>query len=79
MENDAITRMATVQPNSIIEEIKSKYQLLDYKITFISDLADHLKKQPKSIQNNWFGGFWGIPERYQKDVLDYLTDYLNKK
>lgn len=60
----------------MINEIQEKYRELPNKMKFIQELANELGKSPRSLQANWFAGFWSIPKKYQEKVLTKLNEKL---
>ena len=78
-EIDAIHRMANVEPNILIDEIRIKYQQLNHKTVFIRLLAANLSKSPVYLRNQWFSGFWAIPISEQPKVLEFLNNVLKNQ
>ena len=77
-EMDAILRVANVEPDIIVDDIKAKYQQLKHKTVFIRLLAANLKKSPAYLRNQWFGT-WSIPISEQPKVLEFLNNVLKNQ
>ena len=54
------------------DNIKNLFTNLKDKQGFIELCAEEFEKKPLSIQNNWFGRYWAIPEKHLKRVLALL-------
>ena len=78
-EIDAIYRVANVEPNIIMDDIKANYQRLNHKTVFIRLLAASLSKSPVYLRNQWFSGFWSIPISEQPKVLEFLNNVLKNQ
>tara|TARA_R110000751_G_C13753054_1_gene478512 strand:+ start:113 stop:328 length:216 start_codon:yes stop_codon:yes gene_type:complete len=54
--------------------IQNLFALLDgnQQKQLIKVLAEHYKKKPLSIRNNWFSGYKQIPAQYHSEVLRIL-------
>lgn len=72
---EPITKLIDVIHDPLIEDIKIKYRQVIHKGVFITLLAQKLGKSQSSLRVNWFSS-WSIPKEHQKDVLDYITNYL---
>jgi hypothetical protein len=57
-----------------MKEIKTLYGELKDKRAFCQELHLLTGTGAISIYNNWFGGFWAIPEKYQGLVLEKLKE-----
>lgn len=57
-----------------IKEIKKMYGKLKDKRAFCHEMHHLTGTGAISIYNNWLGGFWAIPEKYQDLVLTKLKE-----
>ncbi len=58
------------------ENIKQLYNELDNKKSFVLLCSDEFKIKPQSIRNNWFSGFYSIPDKHQEQLLKLLQNCL---
>tara|TARA_R110002050_G_scaffold54049_3_gene122618 strand:- start:436 stop:654 length:219 start_codon:yes stop_codon:yes gene_type:complete len=56
------------------QNIQQLFNLLDsdQQKQLVKVLAEHYKKKPLSIRNNWFSGYKQIPNQYQSEILRIL-------
>lgn len=54
--------------------IQKLFNLLnkDQQKQVIKVLAEHYKREPISVRNNWFSGYKHIPEQYHTEILKIL-------
>ena len=79
IENDAITRLIDVVPNTDIQVIKDKYKQLNAKQKFIELVAKELNKSALSLSRNWFSAYWSIPQSEQSKVIELLNETLKNQ
>ncbi len=59
--------------------IKKMYSNIINKKKFIELVAKKLDKNPVSIKNHWFTGFFKIPEEEQEAVVELLQNTIKKQ
>ena len=60
----------------MLENTKNLFTNINDKQSFIMLCADEFGIKPISIRNNWFSGFWSIPDKHQERVLVLLQNYI---
>lgn len=61
------------------QNIKELYHKVTDKVDFILLCSDHFKIKPQSIRNNWFNGFYSIPDKHQQEVVKILQNYIKQQ
>mgnify|MGYP003625294431 CR=1 FL=1 len=70
------------------DNLKNLFTNLKDKQGFIELCAKEFEKKPLSIQNNWFGRYWAIPEKHLERVVillqtasyqQYTDQYIKNK
>lgn len=74
IEESVFETNAIVESKEIISEIKRLHGLLKDRRSFHHELKRLTGIGAISISNNWFNGFWAIPEKYQEIVLTKLKE-----
>mgnify|MGYP006154304633 FL=1 len=59
--------------------IKREYEKATNKKELTILIAEYFGMNPRSVQCNWFSGFYEVPEKHQGKVIDLMQDYNYKK
>jgi len=63
----------------MLENTKNLFAQLKDKQSFIMLCSTEFEIKPLSIRNNWFGGYWAIPDKHLKRVVDLLQNSIIKQ
>ena len=61
------------------KRIKTEYDLAANKKELTIHVAEYFNMNPRSVQCNWFSGFYQVPEKHQGKVVDIMQNYNKKK
>jgi hypothetical protein len=64
---------------NMLENTKNLFAQLKDKQSFIMLCSTEFEIKPLSIRNNWFGGYWAIPDKHLKRVVDLLQNSIVKQ
>jgi len=56
--------------------IKNLYSKITNKKELILLVADHFNLNPRSIQCNWFSGFYQVPEKHQDKLIRIMQNFV---
>lgn len=59
------------------KSIKEIYALIEDKISLINFFAKKHEREPRSISNNWFSGFFAVPKTLRESVKNDMIDFYN--
>tara|TARA_B110000967_G_C18896445_1_gene571021 strand:- start:2469 stop:2732 length:264 start_codon:yes stop_codon:yes gene_type:complete len=76
---DPITIKVLNKNLNMLENTKNLFAQLKDKQSFIMLCSTEFEIKPLSIRNNWFGGYWAIPDKHLKRVVDLLQNSIVKQ
>lgn len=56
--------------------IKNLYCKIHNKKELTLLVADHFELNPLSVRNNWFGGFYQVPQKHQDKLIRIMQNFL---
>jgi|TARA_R110002096_G_scaffold380852_3_gene574734 hypothetical protein len=59
--------------------IKREYKKATNKKELTKKVAEYFGMNPRSVQCNWFSGFYQVPEKHQGKVVDLMQNYNKNK
>ena len=59
--------------------IKHLYNKTSNKKELTVLVAEHFNLNPLSVRNNWFGGFYQVPNKHQDKLISIMQNFVNKE
>jgi len=59
--------------------IKDLYNKTSNKKELTVIVAEHFNMNPRSIQCNWFSGFYSVPTKHQDKLISIMQNFVNKE
>jgi hypothetical protein len=56
--------------------IKNLFNKTTNKKELILLVAEHFDLNPRSVQCNWFSGFYQVPEKYQNRCIKIMQNFI---
>jgi len=56
--------------------IKNLFNKTTNKKELILLVADHFNLNPRSVQCNWFSGFYQVPEKHQNRCIKIMQNFI---
>lgn len=58
------------------ENIKNLYQEIEDKTKFIAAVSVEFDREPRTLQNHWFSGFFSVPKKLRVQLIEFMQNYL---
>lgn len=68
--------MPETTTKTLTEQIKDRWPFVKNKKSFVEKIASdtRVNRKPSTIQNNWLGRYFSIPEEYQQLIFDAIKE-----
>lgn len=60
----------------MIENLKTLVSVMDSKTDFVTEVCNYYGTSHKATLQNWFQGYWSIPEDKLPKVVEMAQNYL---
>ena len=60
-------------------KIHKLYNQSTNKKELIKKIAKDFNINPLSVRNNWFGGFYQVPNKHQDKLISIMQNFVNKE